>query len=111
MACWGEGKPLTEISVLEEVVDGLGLDSDGLGKRIAEPSVKSDLHDLTREALELGVFGVPTFEYEGELFWGHDRLDHLAARLSRRLAAAGPELDVLTRRPRGATRRRAPDKR
>jgi 2-hydroxychromene-2-carboxylate isomerase len=110
-ACWGEGKPLTEIRVLEAVVEGLGFDSDGLGERIAEPSVKTDLHDLTREALERGVFGVPTFEYEGELFWGHDRFDHLAARVSGRLAAAGPELDDLARRPQGATRRGAPDQR
>ena len=34
-----------------------------------------------RAAIDAGVFGVPTFELDGELFWGHDRLEHLAARL------------------------------
>lgn len=32
-------------------------------------------HDrICREAEELGVFGVPTFVVDGELFWGGDRL-------------------------------------
>jgi 2-hydroxychromene-2-carboxylate isomerase len=32
-------------------------------------------HDrICREAEELGVFGVPTFVIDGELFWGGDRL-------------------------------------
>jgi len=41
-------------------------------------------HDaVIAEAEAAGVFGVPTFVYEGELFWGTDRMDllreHLAA--------------------------------
>jgi 2-hydroxychromene-2-carboxylate isomerase len=107
-ACWGEGRPLTDILVLEEIVAGLGLDSSALGERIASSRVKQDLHDLTHAALERGVFGVPTFEYDHELFWGHDRLEHLAARLSGRLSAPGPELEELSRRPQGAVRRAAP---
>ena len=30
-----------------------------------------------------GVFGVPTFQIGGELFWGQDRLDFVAAALAR----------------------------
>jgi len=108
-ACWGEGKALTELAVIEEVVVGLGLDAVGLAKRISADEVKRDLHGLTREALESGIFGVPTFEYEGDIFWGHDRLDHLAARLRGELVDLGPELDAMERRPRGATRKGAPD--
>ena len=106
--CWGEGRPLTEIDVLVEVVEGVGLDATRLEERITDPSVKADLRDLTQEALSRGVFGVPTFEYQGELFWGHDRLGHLAARLSGDLPAPGPEFEQLARRPRGAVRRSAP---
>jgi len=61
------------------------------------------------EALESGVFGVPSFEYEGDIFWGHDRLDHLAARLTGELADLGPELDEMERRPSGVTRKSAPN--
>lgn len=88
---------------------GLGLDAAALGERIGEEPVKRDLRDLTREALERGIFGVPSFEYEGDIFWGHDRLDHLAARLTGALADLGPELDEMEHRPSGVTRKRAPD--
>ena len=41
------------------------------------------LHDrLIAEADEAGVFGVPTFVYEGELFWGTDRIDMLKERIA-----------------------------
>jgi 2-hydroxychromene-2-carboxylate isomerase len=33
------------------------------------------LHSATEEAKELGIFGSPSFVVDGELFWGHDRLD------------------------------------
>jgi 2-hydroxychromene-2-carboxylate isomerase len=39
-------------------------------------------HDqIVEEAEAAGVFGVPTFIYEGELFWGTDRIDFLKERL------------------------------
>lgn len=37
----------------------------------------------TREALALNVFGAPTYSYNGELFWGQDRLDFLERALAR----------------------------
>jgi 2-hydroxychromene-2-carboxylate isomerase len=41
--------------------------------------VKQRLRAATDEALARGVFGVPTFEFEGRLFWGQDSLPMLAA--------------------------------
>jgi 2-hydroxychromene-2-carboxylate isomerase len=89
---------------------GLGLDAAALGERVGEEAVKRDLHDLTREALDTGIFGVPSFEYEGDIFWGHDRLGQLAARLRGDLADLGPELDEMERRPSGVTRKGAPER-
>ena len=40
--------------------------------------VKQALKDATAEALERGVFGVPTIEADGRLFWGVDGLDMLS---------------------------------
>jgi carboxymethylenebutenolidase len=31
------------------------------------------------------VFGAPTYVFDGELFWGQDRIDMLEWRLSRKL--------------------------
>lgn len=44
--------------------------------------VKAQLKAHTDEAIELGVFGVPTFEVDGKLFWGFDALPMLRACLS-----------------------------
>lgn len=47
----------------------------------AGPEVKALLKAETDAALAHGVFGVPTFELDGRLFWGLDALDMLAAAL------------------------------
>lgn len=39
---------------------------------LQDPAVKQTLADFTAEALEQGVFGVPTFQINQELFWGED---------------------------------------
>jgi 2-hydroxychromene-2-carboxylate isomerase len=44
-------------------------------------AVKQRLRLATDAALALGVFGVPTFETDGRLFWGQDSLPMLAAAL------------------------------
>lgn len=47
----------------------------------ASAEVKAELRAATDEALARGVFGVPTFELEGRLFWGLDALPMLRAAL------------------------------
>ena len=46
------------------------------------PDVKARLRANTEEAIARGVFGVPTFEVDGKLFWGFDALPMLAAYLA-----------------------------
>ena len=41
--------------------------------------VKQALKDATDRAIERGVFGVPTIELDGRLFWGVDSLDMVSA--------------------------------
>lgn len=43
--------------------------------------VKQDLRDNTDVAMSKGVFGVPTFEVDGRLFWGVDSFEMLVAYL------------------------------
>ena len=47
----------------------------------ASEAVKQRLRHETEAALALGVFGVPTIEFEGRLFWGQDALPMLRAAL------------------------------
>ena len=44
--------------------------------------VKQRLKSNTEQAIAKGVFGVPTFEVDGKLFWGLDALPMLAAYLA-----------------------------
>jgi 2-hydroxychromene-2-carboxylate isomerase len=37
----------------------------------------------SQSAIEAGVFGVPSYVVDGEIFWGQDRLDFLQRRLAR----------------------------
>jgi 2-hydroxychromene-2-carboxylate isomerase len=120
-ACWGEGRDLTEWDVLAEIVGRVGFASPAaagssaageggadLAVQACAPEVKQALQKRTAAAIAAGVFGVPTFELEGELFWGHDRLDHLAARLEGRLPDLTERAAVLGARPRAADRPDAP---
>ena len=54
-----------------------------LAPRVApgDESIKQALKDSTETAIGLGVFGVPTVEVDGRLFWGLDGLDMLAGYL------------------------------
>ena len=51
--------------------ENLQNDLKSLGKNPTE----SALAERTNEAIELGIFGAPTFVVDGELFWGDDRLE------------------------------------
>lgn len=103
-AAWAEGRDLADPAVVTDVVEAVGLDATDLASRIADPAVKKELRRRTERALALGVFGVPTFEWEGELFWGHDRLDHLADRIAGRLASPETRGAEIEARPRAADR-------
>jgi len=50
--------------------------SDG-AERIVRDGVKQRLKDNTEQAIARGVFGVPAFVVNGEMFWGYDAMDFL----------------------------------
>ena len=56
--------------------------SDALSALIGEGGMEHDR--LRNEAEASGVFGVPTFVFEKELFWGGDRIGLLRERLDER---------------------------
>jgi 2-hydroxychromene-2-carboxylate isomerase len=107
-ACWAEGRDLTDWSVLADVTARAGFDAADLEARASAPEVKRALQERTAAAIAAGVFGVPTFALDGELFWGNDRLDHLAARLDGRLPDLSARAAILEARPRGSDRPGAP---
>jgi len=57
-------------------------------------AVKAELRAHTDVAIERGVFGVPTFEVDGRLFWGLDALPMLRAALQGDPWFDGPAWDA-----------------
>lgn len=74
-ACWVEERDISDTDTLLQIAkendlegEALLADSDGAAETIAGDSAA---------AIELGVFGAPSYRFGGELFWGQDRLDFL----------------------------------
>ena len=67
----------------------------------AAPEVKTELRQATEAAIALGVFGVPTFELDGRLFWGLDALPMLRAALEGGAWFSGPAGDAAGGAPPG----------
>lgn len=76
-AVWTEDRDLADHSTLLTIAAEQGLDGEAL-LNAAETQPIADLYEAhTKAALADGIFGVPTFKLDDELFWGQDRLDLL----------------------------------
>jgi 2-hydroxychromene-2-carboxylate isomerase len=77
---WAEGNDGQDPESLAALAVSLGVED--LEARVGDPAVKQQLRANTEEAIERGVFGVPTFAVGEELFWGEDStgmmVDYLA---------------------------------
>ena len=73
-----EGADLAERGVVLEAGRRTLADPDALQAVLEDASLKESLRACTQEALDRGVFGVPTVAVGDELFWGDDRLEEAA---------------------------------
>jgi len=80
-ACWSRGLDLSDETVLVALSRDCGFDGAALLGRAEAADVKRRLIEATDCAVAMGIFGVPTFRFDGELFWGEDRIDALIRRL------------------------------
>ena len=76
-ACWAEERDISDEATLEAIADSCGLDGAALRERAAGGEAGARLQRNTDEAIANDVFGAPTFLFEGELYWGQDRVDFL----------------------------------
>lgn len=77
-AYWADGRDISDVEVLAEIAESVGIDRDAARRGIRSLEAAQSLRRRTDEAIENGVFGVPTFVVEGHsgprLFFGQDRL-------------------------------------
>jgi 2-hydroxychromene-2-carboxylate isomerase len=80
-AQFGKGSNIGDKQVLGKIVGDLGVDAASALQRMEQPEIKERLRERTEEAVELGIFGAPSFLARNELYWGDDRLEQALARL------------------------------
>jgi 2-hydroxychromene-2-carboxylate isomerase len=78
-ANFAEDREISDPEVVAGIVDGLGHPGAELVARAGASETKDRLRRQTERAVELGIFGAPTFVVGDELFWGNDRLEDALA--------------------------------
>jgi 2-hydroxychromene-2-carboxylate isomerase len=77
---FAEGRRIDEPAALSGLLAALGVDPDPVFAAAQTDAIKARLRSQTEEALQLGIFGAPSFiTMDGELFWGNDRLERAIA--------------------------------
>jgi len=79
-AVWVQERNIADTQTLSELLSENQLDSACLElSRNADVQKQYDAN--TQEAIDIGVFGSPTYVIDGELFWGQDRLEFVSRKL------------------------------
>lgn len=76
-AYWVDGRDISDLAVVSDIVANLGVDREALAAGIATPEIKERLKVETDMALAKGMCGAPYFVVDGEPFWGADRLPQI----------------------------------
>jgi 2-hydroxychromene-2-carboxylate isomerase len=82
VAVWTEERDLADRATLLQIAREQGVDGPALLDAAQDPAVQDEYDWNTQAAIEQGVFGMPTYVIDGELFWGQDRLDFVARALA-----------------------------
>jgi len=80
-AVWAEQRDIADRETLVAICAETGHDGAALTAAAETDAIAAIYAADTGEAIARGVFGAPTYVFEGELFWGQDRLDFLARAL------------------------------
>jgi 2-hydroxychromene-2-carboxylate isomerase len=107
-AAWREQRALDDVATVREVVERANLDANALLEAAASDRVKATLRSHTEEAIAQGIFGVPTWVADGELFWGVDSHPLLEAHLEGRAELDADKVARWLSRPSSASRKNTP---
>ena len=100
-AIWTTGEDAADARRFAALSQALGVTRENL----ESAEVKNALRKNTEEAAQRGVFGVPTFEVDGELFWGADSIGFLKDFLENPSVVKNREMQRLDCLPVAAARR------
>jgi len=86
---WVEDRDIADHATLVAIANENGMDGQALLAATEDNAVQAEYQSNTEEAIGIGVFGAPTYTFDGELFWGQDRLQMLEWRLIQKLGLRG----------------------
>ena len=81
-AVWVHERNIADPKHLEAMVAECGLPAQRIEQSQSQ-AVQERYEQYTQEAIDAGVFGAPSYVIDGEIFWGQDRLDFVAAALQK----------------------------
>ena len=73
-AVWVQERNIGDPNVLEALVAECGLPAKR-SEQSQSQAVQERYEAYTQEAIDIQVFGAPSYVIDGEIFWGQDRLD------------------------------------
>ena len=76
-AMWENDKNISDINILHETLEQSNLDVAAIMNIATSQECKDKLIANTDDAVSRGAFGVPTFFYENQIFFGKDHLYQL----------------------------------
>ena len=85
-ACWEQNVDVADDSILGQLLDDGGYDGPDMIRRASQTDVKMQLRELTAQAKEYGICGVPSYriltqsgtadwEHVSGVIWGQDELN------------------------------------
>jgi 2-hydroxychromene-2-carboxylate isomerase len=101
---WADGQDGQDPDSLAKLAEKLGVDD--LAAATGDPAVKDQLRLNTETAVANGVYGVPTFLIENQIFWGDDMFDLMLEWLDGSAFLAEPESQRIMALPPASERKR-----
>lgn len=80
-AFWVRGEDIGDPDIRRAIADAAGFHGTALDRKAQSDAVQSIWTANREVAKSAGVFGLPTFRYEDELYWGQDSLPFLERHL------------------------------
>ena len=71
---WEEPKKMDDPEVIKSAFEESGFDSEKLLEQMQDPDVKAKLISNTEDAVKRGLFGIPTFFIDDEMYFGKDTI-------------------------------------
>lgn len=82
-ATWAQERDISDEEILVQISNENGFDGPQMLKKAKENAPKDQLGVHTEQAIAANVFGAPSYVYEGDVFWGQDRLELLEIALKK----------------------------